>query len=116
MKDPRDPRNQEPESFFCKCSKCKGDSVGYEFNDMLDPFGDCISLWCANLKTLEQFLNEGPVITNAEYELQWLGITPFFLKYYQAPLEPFTKPGRVNDLFDEIAEMEKTEINQIHKS
>jgi|GEM_PF-5457381 len=109
MKDPRDPRNQEPESIFCKCEKCKDDSVGYEFGDMLDPFGDCISRWCANLKDLEYFENAGPPIsrTNAEFELRTIGAKEFFKKYYNLPLEPFITPDQVNELFDEIAEMNK---------
>jgi len=86
MKDPRD--QKEPEYFFCTCEKCKGDSVGYEYNDMLDPFGECISRWCANLATLYRLENEGPEVplTNAEYELRKIGATPFFI-YYQAWVE-----------------------------
>ena len=109
MKDLRDPRNQDPESFFCTCPDCKGDSVGYEFNDMLDPFGKCISRWCANLKDLEYFENAGPAIsrTNAEHELRTIGTKAFFKKYYNISLEPFITPDQVNELFDEIAEMNK---------
>ena len=109
MNDPRDPRNQEPESFFCTCPDCKDDSVGYEFNDMLDPFGKCISRWCANLKDLEYFENAGPAIsrTNAEHELRTIGATPFYLRYYQLPLKPFIKSDQIDDLFEEIAQMNK---------
>ena len=92
MKDTRDPRNQEPESIFCKCEKCKG-QIDYEPEHILDPDGDCISRWCANLKDLEYFENAGPAIsrTNAEHELRTIGAKEFFKKYYNAPLEPFIK-------------------------
>lgn len=109
MKDPNDPRNQEKEYFFCTCPDCKGDSVGYDFNDMLDPFGECISRWCANLETLHRLENEGPqTMTSAEWELRKIGATPFYLRYYQAPLEPFIKPDQVDELFEEIAQMNKS--------
>jgi hypothetical protein len=100
MKDPRN--EKEPESFFCKCKDCKGDSVGYDFNDMLDPFGDCISRWCASLKELEYYENAGPPIsrTNAEYELRTIGAREFFKKYFNVPLEPFIKPKQLDELFD----------------
>jgi len=107
-----DPRNEkEPEMFFCTCEKCKGDSVGYEYNDMLDPYGECISRWCANLEILYRIENEGPEVplTSAEYELRKIGATPFYLRYYQAPLEPFIKPDQVDELFEEIAEMGKND-------
>ncbi len=109
MNDPRDPRNQEPESFFCTCPDCKGDSVGYEFNDMFNLDGYCYSRWCSNLKDLEYFENEGSPIskTNAEFELREIGAKEFFKKYYNAPLEPFIKPDQVNEFFDEIAQMNK---------
>ncbi len=95
MSDPRDPQNQEEEYFFCTCPDCKGDSIGYEFDDILDPFGDCISRWCANLKDLEYFENAGPAIsrTNAEHELRTIGAKEFFKKYYNTPLDPYIKPG-----------------------
>ena len=107
MKDPRD--QKEEESIFCKCSKCKGDSVGYEFNDILDPFGKCLSRWCANLKDLEYFENEGSPIskTNAEFELRTIGAKEFFKKYDNVPLEPFITPDQVDELFEEIVEMNR---------
>lgn len=98
----RDPRNDTgTEMFFCNCDKCKG-QIDYEIQHMLDPHGQSISMWCATLTDLEVFLNTGPVHTSAEFELQQIGITPFFLKYYNAPLEPFLKN---DELFENLSEI-----------
>ena len=45
--------------------------------------------------------------TDAEHELRTIGAKEFFKKYYNVPLEPFITPDQVNELFDEIAEMNK---------
>ncbi len=108
MKDPRDPRNQDQELVYCKCDQCKG-QIDYEPEHILDPDGYCYSRWCANLKDLEYFENEGSPIsqTNAEHELRTIGAKEFFKKYYNVPLEPFITPDQVGELFDEIAQMNK---------
>ena len=105
MKDPRD--DTEPEKFFCKCSKCKGDSFGFDFNDMLDPHGDCISRWCANLATLYRFENEGPMVarTSAEWELRHIGAEAFYTKYYDFPLTPILKENELMDNSSEITRL-----------
>lgn len=99
MKDPRD--DKEPEMFYCNCDKCEG-QIDYEKRFMLDPHGMCISMWCATLTDLETLLNVGPVQTEAEFELQQRGIQPFYLSYYNIPLEPFIKADQVNKLFEEM--------------
>jgi len=107
MKDPRDPRNQEPEEMIlCKCGKCK-DHIGYERQHMFDPDGLAISRWCATLSDLEYFQNIGSITTNAEFELQHMGAEKFYATYFNAPLEPFITPDQVDELFDEIAQMNK---------
>ena len=113
----KDPRDQDQELVYCKCDQCEG-QIGYEPEHILNPDGYCYSRWCATLKDLEYFENEGSPIsrTNAEFELRTIGAKEFFKKYYNAPLEPFIKPDQVNELFDEIAEMQIKENNKLETS
>jgi len=89
------------EMFYCNCDNCKG-QIDYEKRYMLDPHGQSISMWCATLTDLTVFINIGPVETEAEFELQQRGVQPFYISYYNLPLEPFIKPDQVDKLFEEM--------------
>jgi len=66
---------------FCNCDKCEGKKDEH-FNDMLDPEGDCISRYCADIVFLEDYYNQVLMpcnrITNADYDLSVLGPQEFF--------------------------------------
>ena len=88
---------------YCKCPKCKG-QIDYEIEHILDPQGLCISRFCAAIKDLIIVQNTMPEVprSNAEFELKQRGVIQFYTIYFNAPLDPYIKPGQVHDLFSDI--------------
>ncbi|KKK51863.1 hypothetical protein LCGC14_3110680 [marine sediment metagenome] len=68
---------------FCNCAKCEGKKDEH-YNDILDPEGECISRYCADIVFLEDHydyvLHPEKRKTNADFDLSVLGPEEFFKK------------------------------------
>ena len=73
--------DKEEKMLFCNCSNCEGKKDEH-FDNMLDPEGDCISRYCADIVFLEDWyfevLSHDKRKTNADFDLSVLGAEEFF--------------------------------------
>ena len=72
--------DKEEKMLFCNCSNCEGKKDEH-FDNMLDPEGDCISRYCADIVFLEDWyfevLSRENRETNADFDLSVYGAEEF---------------------------------------
>ena len=90
-----DPTSGEEQTFYCHCDTCKG-QIDYNYQDMLNPENTSISRFCAETEYLNHYYwKTKDCRTNAEYDLSLFGPEEFFVRNYNANLDPV-------DLFKEM--------------
>ena len=73
--------DSEDKMLYCNCKECEGKKDEH-FDNMLDPEGDCISRYCADIVFLEdhyfEVLSPENRKTNADFDLKTLEPEEFF--------------------------------------